>query len=220
MIKGFIFDFDGLILDTETPHLQAWQEVFAEYGEHIQLADWLKLIGTGPIDYDPGIDLFNRRQGNLDLQAVRNQANTLTTQKMANMQVLPGVINFLQAASKLNAPLAVASSSPRDWVEPLMQEFALTQYFDIVVTADNVSHVKPEPDLYLLAAGHLGLKPTEVIAFEDSVNGIRAAQAAGIYCVAVPNSVTDHMNVEIADKIVKSFFELSPQQFLTRQDLN
>jgi HAD superfamily hydrolase (TIGR01509 family) len=220
MIKGFIFDFDGLILDTETPHLQAWQEVFAEYGEHIQLADWLKLIGTGPIDYDPGIDLFNRRQGNLDLQAVRNQANTLTTQKMANMQVLPGVINFLQAASKLNAPLAVASSSPRDWVEPLMQEFALTQYFDIVVTADNVSHVKPEPDLYLLAAGHLGLKPTEVIAFEDSVNGIRAAQAAGIYCVAVPNSVTGHMNVEIADKIVKSFFELSPQQFLTRQDLN
>jgi putative hydrolase of the HAD superfamily len=219
MIKGFIFDFDGLILDTETPHLQAWQEVFAEYGERIQLEDWLRLIGTGPVDYDPGIDLFNRLNGNVDLKSVRNQVNRLTTQKMENIQVLPGVIDFLQNASQMHAPLAVASSSPQDWVEPLMHEFELTQYFDIVVTADNVSKVKPEPDLYLLAAGRLGLKPNEAVAFEDSVNGIRAAQAAGIYCVAVPNSVTSHMNVKIADKIVKSFLELSPHHFLNEQAL-
>ena len=107
MIKGFIFDFDGLILDTETPHLQAWQEVFAEYGEHIQLADWLKLIGTGPVDYDPGIDLFNRRQGNLDLQAVRKQANTLTTQKMANMKDRERIVKVSWGEPKSTFPVEI-----------------------------------------------------------------------------------------------------------------
>ncbi|MHC1740919.1 MAG: HAD family hydrolase [Anaerolineaceae bacterium] len=211
-IQGFVFDFDGLILDTEKPHLTAWQETFSQFGQPLLLQDWWKLIGTGTGAYDPAEDLFHRLKGEIDLNIVKQQVILRTEQLMENQILLPGVEAFIQSAYKKRIPMAIASSSPFEWVNSFIKKFHLSDYFKAIVTARDVEKVKPDPALYSLAVEKIGLLPNFVIAFEDSLNGIKAAKAAGIYCFAIPNSVTRGMDLSIADRIVASFEQISVEE--------
>jgi HAD superfamily hydrolase (TIGR01509 family) len=120
---------------------------------------------------------------------------------------MPGVEAALAAAREIGVRLAVASSSQRYWVEGHLQRLGLLEHFEILKTADDVEKVKPDPALYLQTLEALGVAASETVAFEDSVNGVKAAKAAGIFCVAVPNAVTRNLDFQHADLQISSLLE-------------
>ena len=209
--SGFIFDFDGLILDTEMPRFTAWQEEFAKLGFPLTFRDWWKTIGTGPSAYDPAKHLYELTKGRVDPVAINRSANIRADELVASAQLLPGVEDFIQTAAKAGKPMAVASSSDYEWVIGHLTRFDLLPYFMAVFTARDVKNVKPDPALYLLATEKFGLPASSILAFEDSPNGIKAAKAAGLHCLAVPNRITSEMDLSSADLIVESFTGLHPE---------
>jgi HAD superfamily hydrolase (TIGR01509 family) len=208
--SGFIFDFDGLILDTEMPRFTAWQEEFAKLGFALTFRDWWKTIGTGPSAYDPAEHLYELTEGRVDPAVLNSSANIRADELVASAQLLPGVEDFIRTAAKAGMPMAVASSSDHDWVIGHLTRFNLMPYFKTVFTARDVTNVKPNPELYLLAINKLSLPANSILAFEDSPNGIKAAKAAGLHCLAIPNRITSEMDLSSADLIVESFISLHP----------
>lgn len=203
-IKGLIFDFDGLILDTEIPEYRAWQETYREYGSTLPLNEWSKLIGASMKAFDPFLFLELQIGRKIDRDRVWKGVRARATELLDKQQILPGVVDILKNAKQEGLKLAVASSSPREWVFGHLEQRNLLHYFDTVCTGDMVPAVKPDPALYRCALEKLGLAPQEAIAFEDSPNGITAARAAGIFCVAVPNEITLTLDTSHADLVLKS----------------
>jgi putative hydrolase of the HAD superfamily len=208
-IKGFIFDFDGLILDTEKPGILAWKEVFDRFDQPFALEDWKKAIGTGPSAFDPALHLCALVQDSLDPAQLHEDQLSIANRIIQTYPILPGVLEFILEAKAAGRKLAIASSSPRSWVIGHLSRLELNQYFDVILTAEDVLRVKPDPDLYFLALSRLGIQPAEAVVFEDSPNGILAANAAGITCIAVPNEITRTMDISHADVIVDSFKEIT-----------
>lgn len=213
-VKGFVFDFDGLILDTETPLFEVYRELFAEYGVEITLRQWWRIIGTGHSEYDPIAHLVQISGDHKTASDFNKLVYDRVDQRLKKMEPFPGVTDFIQEASRLKIPMAVASSSSREWVFRHLDRLQLTPYFQHVLTLDDVNQPKPNPELYLLAASRLNIDTGNLVAFEDSLNGIEAAKAAGMFCIAVPNDITREMQLDEADAIVNSFIDLDIQQVL------
>ena len=219
MIKALIFDFDGLILDTETPEYETWRDIYHEFGQELDLQTWGQIVGgTAASDFRPlpyletltGRDLA---QYNLSARAVERNLAHIATQPP-----LPGVADMLQAARARGLKLAVASSSPHRWVDGHLARLGMSHFFDVLKCADDVAHTKPEPDLYLATLGALGLEPAEAVAFEDSPHGVTAARRAGIFVVAVPNRVTAHLKIVGESLRVGSLADLGLDQLLDKID--
>lgn len=214
-LKGIIFDFDGLIIDTEMPGCNAWAELFNQHGFSFTIEDWKKAIGTGPSAYDPAKHLSDLTNGLLDADTIQKQTLARTRELIELQPMLPGVLDFIIAAERLGLPMAVASSSNREWVEGYLSKLGIRKFFKVVCTSNDVTNVKPDPELFLLAAKKLGIAPAEAVIFEDSPSGIRAAKAAGIPCIAIPNDITKSMDLSLATKVVNSFLELDPLTLFT-----
>lgn len=215
MIKALIFDFDGLILDTEGPDYQAWQETYASFGSTLPLAEWAAEIGTYGA-FDP-YDYLARQLGRpIDYVAIRAQRHARFAELIEHQTVLPGVEGYLQDARARGLRVGVASSSSRSWVVGHLLRFGLDQSFDCIKTSDDVERVKPDPALYLAALDALGVQGHEALAFEDSPNGALAATRAGIYCVVVPNSVTQTLAFEAARLRLTSLAELPLAELLAQ----
>ena len=208
--SGFIFDFDGLIVDTEMPRYIAWREEYERHGQTLTIRDWWIAIGTGPAVFDPARQLSELTGNKITPDEILKVVDARSYELMEEVDLLPGVEAFIKQANKLGMPMAVASSSSADWVIGHLDRFGLLPNFQSVVTTENVQHVKPEPDLYQLALKNLGLSNGTVLAFEDSPNGIKAAKAAALHCLAIPNLITREMDLQQADKIYDSFFDFHP----------
>jgi HAD superfamily hydrolase (TIGR01509 family) len=215
-MKSLIFDFDGLILDTETVIFQAWTEIYATHGGRLALSDWASCIGTSHHAFDVYADLEKWTGMPLDRKEIQKRHQNRYQELLKGMKPRPGVLDYLSEARRLGLSLAVASSSHRDWVEGHLNRLQLRDSFQVIRTADDVQQVKPHPELYLSALEGLGESARETIAFEDSPNGIRAAQAAGLYCVAVPNSITIQLDLTHADHRLESMADLSLGELLQR----
>lgn len=201
MISGLIFDFDGLILDTEHPQFCAWQEIYARHGCELQLNSWVQVLGTDT-PFDPFTDLAAAKEPPTDQQSVlqnyRERCDVLIRQE----PLLPGVKETITAARAMGIKLAVASSSDRPWVEGHLDRFDLVAEFDCIYTREDVVRVKPAPDLFEKALKGLGIASNQALVFEDSPNGILAARAAGIYAAAVPNRVSAQLDLSHANRIL------------------
>jgi HAD superfamily hydrolase (TIGR01509 family) len=208
-LKGLLFDFDGLIIDTEMPGVNAWAEVFNKHGFPFTIENWKRTIGTGPTAYSPAVHLSQLTNGLLDSKQLDEQTLIRTRELIQSQPLLPGVLDFLNAAETAGLPMAVASSSNRVWVEGYLKDLNIRHFFQAVCTSDDVTKVKPEPELYRMAAEKINVLPSEAVAFEDSPNGIKAAKAAGIFCIAIPNDITKTMDISAADRIVNSFYDLT-----------
>jgi HAD superfamily hydrolase (TIGR01509 family) len=182
---ALIFDFDGLILDTETVEFESIDELYREHGHQLQRERWVLNLGThGQIDlYADLAELVGRE---LDLADLRARQRLLYLARCDALVLRPGLTDLLEAAQARGLALAVASSSSSGWVERWLERHGIRQYFDCVRTSEHVQHVKPAPDLFLSAAAELSIAPQHCVVFEDSPNGMRAAAAAGMRCVAVP----------------------------------
>jgi HAD superfamily hydrolase (TIGR01509 family) len=214
-LKGLIFDCDGLIIDTEMPCCKAWMELFSTYGFSFTIEDYQKIIGTGHNLYDPSKHLSQLTNGLMDSHEILIQNRIRTRQLIEFQSMLPGVLDFIVAINHMGLPMAIASSSDREWIEGYLSKLNIRKYFSVVCTSNDVQNVKPDPELFLLAAKKLELDPSDLIVFEDSPNGIKAAKAAGITCIAIPNEVTKNMDLSLATRIVHSFAEIDPRELIS-----
>jgi HAD superfamily hydrolase (TIGR01509 family) len=206
-IKGLIFDFDGIILDTEEPEFQAWSEIYKAYNQTLSVESWKQYIGAGADSFDP--------LGNLEtLAGISLGSDILTRKKQRAAELLiykpmPGVESILSQAKARRLKLAVASSSDWAYVTHHLDKLGLQRFFDPILTCNDVDKVKPAPNLFNLALKRMQIKPEEAIVFEDSPNGILAANRAGIFCVAIPNKVTNLMDTSHADLHLESMAEMT-----------
>ncbi len=215
-IRGLVFDFDGLILDTEVPSYQAWQEVYRSNGHELPLENWVHVIGTSFGVFDPYLDLQTLTGAAINRQHVEAYTRARTLELLQGMQPMPGVLETIQAAHRLGLRLAVASSSSSAWVLSHLRRLGLEQAFEVIVTRDDVTAVKPDPALFRLAVERMGLPPGDALALEDSLNGILSARAAGLHTVAIPNAITAGLDFRAADLVLPSMCALSLESILNR----
>jgi HAD superfamily hydrolase (TIGR01509 family) len=214
-IRALIFDFDGTIVDSESPALHAWEEVFEQHGCAFPFEDWS--VGLGSRGGFDSLAYLERTLGRaIDREAIRALRDRRKLEFTAACEVLPGVLDMLDAAERLGFPCAVASSSPRAWVVEHLERVGLIGRFRRLSCAEDVERVKPDPALYISALAALGVAPHEAVAIEDSPNGVAAARAAGIFCVAVPNSVTRRLAIAGADLTVDCLSEISLDAIVAR----
>lgn len=216
-LRALLFDFDGLILDTETPELRSWQELWLEHGQHFPVDRFLAEIGT--VGGFGALAELERLAPSFDRQAASERRSARKLELTAVEQLRPGIVDYLDEARRRRIATAVVSSSSRAWVDGHLARLERAGHFDLIVTGDHDrERGKPRPTLYLEAIALLGVAAAEAVAFEDSPNGIRAATSAGIYCVAVPNGVTAALPLGEADLIVPSLAELPFAELLSRFD--
>ncbi|HAF61919.1 MAG TPA: haloacid dehalogenase [Anaerolineaceae bacterium] len=213
-IKGIIFDFDGLILDTETPEMLAWEKAFTEHSLSFPIERYLNSIGTVSDNHfvQGFMQEMGLSEGEIQQTVLAYQSHIATFEHMNHPR--EGVLDLIHDAEKIGLRLAVASNSYRTWVVDNLQRLALDSHFDPICTRDDVTNSKPDPELYNLVLAKWGFTSNEVLALEDSPNGIKAAKNAGIFCVAVPNPITIRMDVTLADLIFSSFSDFSLQEIL------
>lgn len=214
-ITALIFDFDGLLVDTETPAFESWRALYAEHGHELTLDLWQGALGTSH-----GFDALAHLGGlvGADFDRDGTLARRMEQKRMLSMDqpLLPGVRDLLDQSRMLGLPCAVASSSSRAWVEGWLRLHDIAAYFACIRTADDVAMTKPAPDLFLSAAACLGVAPEACLVFEDSPNGILAAHAAGMRCVAVPGSITRQLALPPADLTLPALDALSLADILAQ----
>jgi HAD superfamily hydrolase (TIGR01509 family) len=215
-IRGLLFDFDGLIVDTEGAAVAAWQELYREHGQELPLDLWATLIGTIGAPFDPMAHLEQLVGRPLDGDVsgrLRDRELSLGDLE----QLRPGVLDYLEGARGLGLKTAIVSSSSRPWVDRHLLRLERAEHWDAIVTADrDPRRAKPTPTLYLEALDALNLEPSEAIALEDSPNGVRAAKAAQIFTVAVPNATTAQLPFDEADLVLDSLADLPLPELLER----
>lgn len=213
MIKGIIFDFDGLILDTETPIYTAWKQVYENHGCSLSVDEYAGCLGTDYHAFDPYQNLEERSGRKPDWDTIRPKMVQTYRNLIDRNDALPGVRRLVEDAQKAGLRMAVASSSTREWVTGHLERLELLDFFELFRTRDDVENLKPAPELFNAARRGLGLEPEEVFILEDSPNGILAAKRAGIFCVAVPNTLTRVLALNDPDLVVANLEE-APLSFL------
>lgn len=205
-IKALIFDFDGIIMDTEGAAFRSWASIYKEYSLQLPVVEFCSNMGTKDTFSPGGHLLANTRCPHSlgDLDKIYKQRFKALTQ---HMQARAGIASYIESAKSAGLKLAIGSSSSHSYVTGFMGRLGLYKVFDLFCCGDEVEQVKPHPGIFLNALKGLGLPGGAALVFEDSVNGIRAARAAGIPCVAVPNSINGFVDFSEADLRLESFTE-------------
>ncbi len=207
MIKAIIFDFDGLIIDTESVWYESYKETLKSYQFDLPLAEFGECIGSDETVLNT---YFKKNLGeSCNVDEIETRAFDIYKTKMSSPEARIGVLDYLQEASEMGFKIGLASSSSKEWVTKYLKELGLLNYFEVIVTRDDVEKVKPAPDLYLKAINDLKIDSSEGVAFEDSLNGSIAAMTAGLKCVIVPNPVTELSAFENYSLRLKSMSEKS-----------
>jgi HAD superfamily hydrolase (TIGR01509 family) len=202
---AIVFDFDGLICDTEGAQVEAVSALFERHNATFPLDRWLQTIGTSTAEDNWVPWLAEQVNGTFDQQKAFAEFQAHNRELVSALKPNPGIESILGMAASAKVPVAIASSSPSSWIEPLLHSLGLREAFDIVVSREHVVRAKPAPDLYLLAMKRLGLPSADLaVALEDSRNGSLAAVAAGMHCVAVPGPVTARQDFSHVQRRVSS----------------
>jgi HAD superfamily hydrolase (TIGR01509 family) len=208
VIRALVFDFDGLMVDTESAAHESWLDIYREHDQEFPLHLWSAVLGGSGAEFDPLAYLAAQVGRQLDAEALRQRRAQRKLELAAAQPLLPGVAGYIADARRLGLGLGVASSSPRSWVVGHLDRLGVTDAFDAITTADDVARVKPEPDIYLAAAAALGVRPDQAIALEDAPNGLLSAKRAGLIAVAVPNPLTGQLPLDHADLRIASLADV------------
>ncbi len=209
VIRAAIFDFDELLINLQPLHFAADRAALADLGhDYDALPDAIRLGGSGRRISelqdemrahfgiaDPVAAMIVRRQGHF-LAALRDAPV---------LPAMPGAVEAVEALHAAGYPLAVASSGIREYIALVLDRLGIAERFAVVVTGADVTHGKPHPEPYLVAATRLGIHPAHCVVFEDAAVGVAAAKAAGMRCIAVPNPETTlPQDLAVADLILPS----------------
>ena len=179
-----------MILDTETTDFESWASVYRDYGVELPRDRWLQTIGSDGSGFDPFAHLCEATGEALDERKVRAMRGPRRDAMVAVLRPLPGVVEWIRAARDRQMGVSIVSSSPADWVRQHLENVGMDPLFDFLMTFERVQHAKPHPELYLRALAEYSIEARDAVAVEDSPNGVEAAKAAGIFCVAVPGPMT------------------------------
>lgn len=206
-IRALLFDFDGVLVDTEWAIYSAWQRTFEAHGHPLPLEIYTRCIGSDFATWSPKTHLEDLT-GNAfdwhDLDARRQQ------EIMAELETatpMAGLERMLQTLERRHIPSAVVSSSSHHWVDGWLAKLGLSEHFRTTVCRGDAPRIKPAPDLYLEASKRLGVEPADCLVVEDSLNGVLSAKAAGMAVWAVPNRVTAGLDFSPADRVMGSLEE-------------
>ena len=206
-LRAIIFDFDGLIVDTETVIYESWNEVYCANGESLELETYKQCVGSDFGQFNPETELEFRTRKTFDWSTINYEREKLIQQRLEAQDARPGVRKFIENARAKGLELAVASSAPGSWVAGWLIKLDLLKHFSVLRCGDDVEQIKPYPDLFLAAASALKIPPGDSLVMEDSENGLRAAKAAGMPCVIVTNPVTAGGQFNGALLVVECFTE-------------
>lgn len=216
-MKVLIFDFDGLIIDTEMPDYLSWQEVYRDHGVELPLDLWASIVGgTAESDFDPYEHLEELVGKPVDREAIWIKRRKSDIDLIAKQPILPGVEDYFKDARRLGLKLAIASSSPESWVVGHLTRLRLIDNFDCICTADDVTKTKPDPSILLAVLSGIDVSAKEAIMFEDSPNGVLAANRADIFCVCVPNELTSQLDLDHADIKLNSLADMKLEDLLQK----
>jgi putative hydrolase of the HAD superfamily len=189
-MRALIFDFDGLIVDTESAIYEAWRELYLSQGHDLPLPTYVQCVGSVFGHYDPMAALESLTGKAVDWATLLPVKDARIRAGQEGLDTLPGIRELLAEARAAGIPSVVASSSHRTHVCGWLDRTGVRPHFEFVRSRDDVARAKPFPDLFLAAAEGLALRPEETLVLEDSANGLRASLAAGAPCVIVPSPVT------------------------------
>ncbi len=197
--SAIVFDFDGLILETETPVWTSWRRIYQEHGHDVPLADWVACLGRGS-DYSDFHGKLERLTGRtFDRDELKQRRRAMIDRELTGRGPLPGVVELIEELVARRIDRAVCSGSGRGWVEGHLTTLGLRDRFEHLVTGEDTPRHKPDPDPFLLTAARLGIEPGRCVVLEDSTNGVTAAKAAGMIAVAVPTPMTADLDFAHAD---------------------
>lgn len=207
--QAVIFDMDGVLVDSEPFHVQNEKLMFSRLGLHISDEEHARYMGTATdVMWEQII-----RERKLSLDVVETTLQTIQQeipyfQSLEKIDPMPGLVNLLEKLQKLGIPMAVASSSDKAIIDIILEKSGLRKYFEHAVSSSEIGKSKPEPDVFLHAAKLLGVAPENCLVFEDSKNGIKAAKAAGMVCIAYSGCNSGNQNQSQADRRISDFNEL------------
>ena len=207
--RAIVFDFDGLIVDTEQSIYESYCTLFAELGATLPLSVWQDVIGQGVGNDAAFVHLESSIGREVDREAIRAEARAMRRDVTLTLPPREGAAELIAEAKEAGLALAVASSSTSGWVNGHLDRLGLLPSFDAVCTRDEVGAPKPDPAVYRLALERLDVQPREAFAIEDSPHGVTAAKAAGLRCVAAPNPITARMDLRHADCVLPSMAGVS-----------
>jgi HAD superfamily hydrolase (TIGR01509 family) len=217
MIKALIFDFDGLILDTETPDYEVWRDIYQEFGQELSTETWGQIVGgNSGTNFEPDEHLEQITGRDLSALHLRRRADGARLDRIYASAPLPGVIDTVRDAQARGLRLGIASSSPHEWVDGHLRRLGLYDEFEAIVCREDAPAPKPDPALFDAALRALGTAPQEAIALEDSPNGVKAARRAGIFVVAVPNPLTAQLRMDGENMRLRSLADLDLAELLER----
>ena len=214
MLRALVFDFDGLILDTETPLIDGYAEIHRRHGVAFDRALFIRSVGVATYSFDP----WHGFAPHADRAALEEECTVVKRAALLRQPVLPGVVALLDAGLAAGLRLAVASNSDHGWVEGHLGRLGLLDRFDTIACREDVPSPKPEPDLYKLVLQRFGLRGFEAVAFEDSHTGSLAAKRAHLHTVVIPNESTAHHDFAHADLRLASLAETTLDNLRTRFD--
>jgi HAD superfamily hydrolase (TIGR01509 family) len=210
-----IFDMDGVLTDSEPLICAAAIAMFREYGVNAQPDDFRPFVGTGEERYIGGV--AERHGVVLDLQAAKRRTYEIYLKNLpGHLRAFPGAVAFVRQCRKAGLRTAVASSA--DWIKVAANLNAIglpPAEWDVIVTAEDVEHKKPAPDIFLAAARKLNLTPSACVVIEDAINGIDAAHAAGMRCIAVAQSFPAH-RLSHADRVKPAIADLTLAEVISQ----
>lgn len=216
MIRAIVFDFDGLILDTEVPDYSSWQEIFLAHGGNLTQEEWSVCIGAAALEFDPYALLEAQTGTQVDRAAIRQRRRARYLELVNQQKPLPGAVNYLEAAHAAGFKIGMATSSTAGWAFRHLQRLKLDHYFEVIHTAADVERAKPDPTLYQITVEALGVSAHEALALEDSRNGMLSAKGAGLYCAVVPNAMTRGLDFSEADIQLNSLIDLPLMELCQR----
>jgi HAD superfamily hydrolase (TIGR01509 family) len=213
-IDALVFDFDGLLMDTETASLRAWQYLWRWHGLELDTATFFAPHG-GDVTAERYAALAAAVGSGYDQAASHAQRMVYRKELHAALVLADGIDSWLDDARELGLRLAVASSSPRGWISDHLSRIGYLDRFELLACGDEVQAAKPAPDVYRLALEKLDVPAGHAVAFEDTVHGVAAAKDAGLRCVAIPHPHADPALFTAADLVLESAAEVSLESALT-----
>lgn len=200
MIRALVFDFDGLIIDTETTVIDACELIHRRAGKNFSRRLAQEAVGRAALHYDQ----WAAFGAGADRAALEIELQRVNRELIATQKVLPGVLDYLTEAKKRGLKIGLASNSDHAHVEGHLARLGVLKQFDYLRCIEDVPAGKPEPFLYRAVVDYFGLPGNEAIAFEDSEHGALAAKRAGLWCVAVPGPSSVNHDLAHADLILNS----------------
>jgi beta-phosphoglucomutase family hydrolase len=207
MIKAVIFDMDGVLLDSMPMHLKVWEDIFEKRNIPFSLKIFEKYNGTSTIEIAKRIiEEFNLKDEPENIVKEKHDAEKILGK---DLKLFPETISILKKLREMNYKIAIGTAAMGGTVEFVKEHFGLDKLVDVLVYSAEVEHSKPSPDIFLLAAKELNVKPEECVVVEDAIKGIEAARRAGMVSVAITNTFDKEAFVGVADHIIDNLDELT-----------